>query len=478
MTPMLARLRPAGPIILSALAVVAVIMLLVARLGPSESPVDVNLERLAREDFAAIEAALAEVRAGIGPGGAGDIRLMRELSVFHSTDPDLHGRLQRWLAWKPDSAFVQLALGLRLRHIGRAYRGARVVSRTAPEALALFKEKASEAAIHFRAAAALDPGNPLPAIFLADLPGGVAPDEATFAELIEGPARLSETVFDLALYKAHPKWGGSMEEVAWLLAELETRIPENPALARLRGFDDFIIADQLLHNDYHNEALAYSESALRKGENSWYVHTQARALLALKRPEEALAVADDWLARWPEWPFLHEDRIAALADLNRHQEVIAEVDRLLRHDPLDVSMLSLKARHLMRLDRYDEALASIRKAAIYGRYDSRVHLTEAQILHRLGDLPAARTAALEAVRLRPDSTYHFSWLLVIVTAMYDCEESMQTAERFVQLCAEIGDCKADYLDSVTQYMAELPDRPYCRNRLDRTESHSTEATAG
>jgi tetratricopeptide (TPR) repeat protein len=438
-----------------------------------EKLVAAQLDRIAREDFAAIEAVLSEARAQIGPGGAGDMRLMRLLSAFASTDPELEGRLQRWLAWKPDSAFAHMALGLRLRHVGRAYRGARVARLTRPEAFDRFHETASMAAAHFRSAAALDPDNPLPLIFLADLPGGAGAGEASFIELIAGPTRLSETAFALGLYKAHPKWGGSMAEVAWLMAMLEERIPENPALAKLRGFDDFINADRLISARRYEEALTLSELAMSKGENFWFPHTKARALNQMKRYEEVVAVADAWLVDWPESTTLREDRAKALSRMGRSEEAIAEIDRVLRYDPLDPGLLNVKALKLTELKRLDEALDTVRKARIFGLYDDQVHMREAQVLHARGEYEAARDAALESVRLNPRQPLNHQWLMSIYWAMNACAEVMATGQVYVQVCEDTGDCKDQTLGQVKAFLAELPGSPQCREALSAESSEGS-----
>jgi len=90
--------------------------------------------------------------------------------------------------------------------------------------------------------------------------------------------------------------------------------------------------------------------------------TQALELHKQERFDEALAIFDKMLARYPNAVEAHYNRATILGDLKRFDEALAAYDKVLALRPDFVFALNNRGWVLQKLRRYDEALASYDKA--------------------------------------------------------------------------------------------------------------------
>lgn len=452
----------------------AVGLLLIVRFGLAPVAPDLPrltlLETIEREDFARAQETLQAARDAIGAHGAGDRALMRALQAFTSTDPALRGKLERWVEQAPDSAMARLALGVHLRHLGRSHRGMRTARHTNRVQFAHFHGYAALAADQYRKVVALDPENSLAHAFLANLPSAVADPAFGFEQALHGPARLSETAWYQALLKAQPKWGGSLAQIRAMLDVLEQRIPENPLLAELRGYDLYVEADQLSMRDRDSEALAVVDRALAKGSHVDFLILKAQLQRALERHDDALRTLDAALEKAPEDYFAMEERADALAELERHDEAIETLDRILRYDPLDPGALYRKASQLRQLGRMAEAIETIDKALTFGAQQGRIQEIKSRIHFEMGDYAASRDAAIESVKADPASSGGQLRLVMAYNELLDCKNILASASRYVFMCEVNDDCSPANVGWAKNIEQVVASHPACQAQLNQSPS--------
>ena len=124
------------------------------------------------------------------------------------------------------------------------------------------------------------------------------------------------------------------------------------------------------------------------------------ALLALGRPDEALAAWDRALALRPS-PELHANRGVALRQLGRRDEALAAQDRALALSPADAEAWSNRGNVLKDLGRLDEALASFDRALALNPRMPGALVNRANVLRDLTRLPEALAGYDRAIALEP-----------------------------------------------------------------------------
>ncbi|MDA7939369.1 MAG: tetratricopeptide repeat protein [Nitrosopumilus sp.] len=111
--------------------------------------------------------------------------------------------------------------------------------------------------------------------------------------------------------------------------------------------------------DYVRDPAGYSEvkrgSPGRSRLNHGTVYT-SRLLSQLGRYEEALDLAEEDLARWPDGPAAWLSKACALYGLGRKEKALVCVERALEIRPDYAVAAGFKARALAGMDRYTEAL--------------------------------------------------------------------------------------------------------------------------
>ena len=124
------------------------------------------------------------------------------------------------------------------------------------------------------------------------------------------------------------------------------------------------------------------------------------ALLALGRPEEALAAWDRAVALRPS-PDLHANRGVALRQSGRLDEALAAQDRALALNSADAETWSNRGNVLKDLGRLEEALASIDRALSLNPRMSGALVNRANVLRDLARLADALAGYDQAIALEP-----------------------------------------------------------------------------
>ncbi|MFU8832889.1 MAG: tetratricopeptide repeat protein [Wenzhouxiangella sp.] len=421
------------------------------------------IETIERGDFAQAEQLLASARVQIGPGGSNDSVLLDHLRAFQSTDPEMSTILERWLDQDPESIMAQLAMGTHHRHLGASYRGTDGARHVTDRQREQFLDGASRAAGYFYRVRELDPENSVVQMFLANLPDSVRGPEINWDVVLDEYAPLSESAWFQVLFRSQAKYGGSIARTQALLERMEPRIAENPALAQLRGFDHYALADRLRTRGEFSAALAQVEIALEHGDHPEYHYMHGLLLGAVGRDQEALAVVERALEFHPEYVKLLRERARVWAAGGRHKEAIELLSQAIRYDPLESDIMRQKAGYLYYRDHPRAAFEALDDALVFGADQGRVWTYRAQIHFELGEYENARDAALRAIEVNPQRSRGRLRLLMAYNKLYDCGNLVAEAQRYIAGCRINRDCPEANVEWARDIEKTAAGHPACRD---------------
>lgn len=433
------------------------------------------LELIEQGHHAEVSKRLAGAYAAIGPDGAGDRALVLQMYAFSSSNPELLPVLEAWIDAEPESTIAHLALGMHLRHLSHLWRGAELVGSTSAGQFSGMYNYAEKAAFHYRKAVELDDSNSLAWAFLANLPSSMRPADATWDSVLNEHARLSESAWYQALFKAQPKWGGSIFRLQALLAKLEERIEANPRLASLRGFDQFAIADEHFYDGNYQAARASCERAMKAGSHARFRDMCAMAYRRLKDYPAALQMIDDALEDSPEDTGFFEERARILRKMDRVEEALAMLNSSLRYDSHDPSTLQQKARYLLDLNRLDEALKALETARVYGNDDTDLHTLASRVNFSAGYYEKSATSARRAAELAPNESFPLLRLAMAYNKLFDCPELHDAAKAYLTSCETHRDCSDGNRDWAGQILEIMQTHPACAEWQNAREADSAES---
>lgn len=364
------------------------------------------IAQLRAQEFAKIEAALADLHAKVGKQTCSDRWLLAALTAFSNTEPALGASIERWVEQEPRSAYARAARGEHRYSVAMHQRGGRFSSRTPKSQLDAMNRAFEGASEDLRDAIALDE-TLLPAharlMSIAAAGGGPLQERAVFERAI-AIAPHSFALRWTTLQRLQPKWGGSLEAIDAFLADTRAFEPRDPELRALRGFRQFAEADVLLSADRDAEAVERFNAALAISDLPWSRLRRARALLNLGRHEEAerafrtLVAREEYLA--DAW--YHLGRIAE--KLGRREQALEFFGRSLAYDGGDPDVLRSTAWLAWVLGQHDAALAHLATATRVTPDRADVHALLGELLY-LGKRNAEAAAALErATTLDPSNS--------------------------------------------------------------------------
>ena len=360
--------------------------------------------------------------------------------AFSSSNPELLPVLEAWIDAEPESTIAHLALGMHLRHLSHLRRGGELVGSTSAGQFSGMYDYAEKAAFHYHKAVELDDSNSLAWAFLVNLPSSIRPTDATWDRVLNEHARLSESAWYQALFKAQPKWGGSIFRLQTLLATLEQRVEDNPRLASLRGFDQFAIADEHFYDGNYQAAQASCERAIKAGSHPRFRDMCAMAYRRLEDYPTALEMIDEALADAPEDTGFFEERARILRKMDRVDEALAMLNSSLRYDSHDPSTLQQKALYLLKLNRLDEALDALETARVYGDDDTDLHALASRVNYSAGYYEQAAKNARRAAELAPNESYPLLRQAMAYNKLFDCPNLHDALTGYLASCDLYQDC--------------------------------------
>jgi tetratricopeptide (TPR) repeat protein len=150
-------------------------------------------------------------------------------------------------------------------------------------------------------------------------------------------------------------------------------------------------------------ALRLLEAAAKATPNSpQLLCNLGRALSALNRDGEALAVVDKALAFAPESFDALNSRGNVLLKLNRAEEALAVFEQALKREPRLFAARANLGNALAQLGRFEEALAHFDSVLASHPNHAETHLNRANVLASLGRASDALAAYARALEVRPD----------------------------------------------------------------------------
>jgi protein O-GlcNAc transferase len=209
-----------------------------------------------------------------------------------------------------------------------------------------------------------------------------------------GSPNLSAGQIQQALTHIH---GGQLPQAEALCRLVVAREPQNFNGLQLLGH----IA--LQGRDYSSAAKWLTAARSINSGNAAVHSNLAVALLALRRPREALDCCDRALALQPQYPEALLNRGNALCALDQPDEGLASYDRAIALAPALYGAHAGRANALLTLKRYEEALASCRRALGLDSRNVDAWCLGGNILLLLKRPEVALTAFDRALALAPDS---------------------------------------------------------------------------
>jgi protein O-GlcNAc transferase len=165
-------------------------------------------------------------------------------------------------------------------------------------------------------------------------------------------------------------------------------------------------------------------------------------LLAVDRPEEALAVSDRILSINPRDADTHYNRAVLLTRLGRSEDALAGYGQALALRTNDVAALFNRATVLARLRRYDEALVDYGRALALAPDHVEALINRANVLSKLGHRQEALAAYDRVLAMRPDSVMAINNRAAVLKQLNRYHEALASYER--ALAVDPGNFDAHY----------------------------------
>lgn len=176
---------------------------------------------------------------------------------------------------------------------------------------------------------------------------------------------------------------------------------------------DFDVAAQLLVSTLLDmrrwpEALAEAEGVLARMDTPPMQLLRMRALVGLKRGQEALALADALTAAHPGQPEAIYARAQALFELRRYQEALDGCQAVLQAQPQHLEAMVNSGAACVRLGRWDEAAAFYDRAlAIQPDYQLALY-NKSSMYQEMGRIPEMLELVERGLALQPGEP-NFLW---------------------------------------------------------------------
>jgi tetratricopeptide (TPR) repeat protein len=324
---------------------------------------------LAAGDFAAVEAELLELHASFERNHACERRMAWAFQHGFFTN-DLSDPLDRWVAARPKSWTARTVRGAMWVAFASQLHDAWQHSTKEPPAA--MHEATRRAAADLERAIALYPRAVVAHGELIQLhriwhdPDRV---EAVYRRAI-GIDPISMHVLTTTATALAPRFGGSYERVAKIVAAARPNEQKNPRIVRLYGFPDAMRAEEIEAGLSYETRMRRDHLDPAKGAQMIRWYTQA---LRYEEPGS-------------EWHFA---RAGLYRDLDQHAKAVADARFALAAKPPEERWWGLAVYSLYQLGRYDDALAAIREGLRHVPESSELRWYEADVAYRLGDFEKA-----------------------------------------------------------------------------------------
>lgn len=391
-------------------------------------------------DHAGLEALFQGYRAQDEGSAEASVVLRGALRRFR--EPEAANAAERWAREAPDSANARTAAAISLSRRGWLARGTAFAQETSTQKFREMRRFMDDAQSHAERALELDPGMVDACMVLAQIGRVDSHPElrnAALSHCLE-VAPDSFEVWGEIHSGAEPKWGGSVEQLAWVSVEARQRVANNPLLERLardpevlaltssgdvRREPDLaearypILRPEALASTNRSIAQAFISTARRTGRYRESVAFLSMALL--RDPDEAKSQHD-----------LYE-RGVDLQRLGRHAWSLRDWDLHVAKVPTGSWNHFYRGEALLALARHDEARSAYEDAYRYFPDSRRLALERLFVLEfSQHEMEAAVAVVRRLIRLQPDGARYWYTLAGL---LYDLDRDgfEQAADRFAVL---------------------------------------------
>lgn len=380
--------------------------------------------------FDRLDARLTQYHAAYEAGGLSDRTIFKAYATFESADPKLAPLLDAWVKKWPAAYTARMARGVYYQHLGTISRGLRWAQDTPKERVAAMKTYYGRAKADFRAALKAKPKMGLAhasLVVMAMIEGKRSEaDRIVRAGRDADPRsftiRHREILTHLPWWRGEGYWGQLMrgyDRLVYALrgaperAELRPAAREviaaatrdsvaNVGLAPLKGGGDYIIAATLSRHGYRPKADRYFNRALKFGDYWWYLLAKGENQFNMKRYRAAAKTFTRALKAWPQAPRLLDWRARTYVKLKRFGKAAADWKMALALDPKNPEILVHKARAARQRKKFDDVLAALDEATVYGAHEQDVwHLKSELYIRDLKRPSDAVAPAKRATEINP-----------------------------------------------------------------------------
>jgi tetratricopeptide (TPR) repeat protein len=204
-------------------------------------------------------------------------------------------------------------------------------------------------------------------------------------------------------------------------------------VAKLASLPASIVTATSMFHDGETEAAerVVREFLLAHGDHIEGMRLLARIGLKLDILDDAELLLENVLRLAPDYHLARYEYALALMQRHKHQLALAELEKLIAHDPNNPMYRATYASAWAGMGDHERAIALYRDVVHSAPRDAEVHLSIAHSLKTLGRTEQAVAAYHEAARLRPDYGDAYWSLANLKTYRFDDEElvRMRAAER-------------------------------------------------
>ena len=236
----------------------------------------------------------------------------------------------------------------------------------------------------------------------------------------------------LALRHQH---AGNLKDAEQIYRQILQTYPDQPDALHLLG----MIA-------YQANALAEAEGLVRRAiaisPQPAFTLTLGGILLNAKRPDEAIQLYRDLLAKNPALPEAHTHLAIALCSARRHDESISHFEKSLQLDPANPYTRGNLGIALTHVNRLEDAITNLQAATTALPLNPDFHSALATALLRAGGaikFDEAITAATRALQLAPNHGQIHHTLSLALTKQNKPTDALPHAQRAAELLPENSD---------------------------------------
>ena len=347
--------------------------------------------------------------------------------IFDVPDSSLESQFDRWVAQMPNSFVPYLARAEYYHSLGWANRGSAWSSETSQQQFAAMEYFFAKAEEDCRAVLELQPQ--VLRTFEIFMNIAQARGDIYIASMImQHAAGLCPCSFRLRhrfMVTLLPRWGGSYEAMTRFAIASQELVNENPKMKLLLGYPAWDQARVLSSAKQYSDALELVSKAMMFGEGRLFLALRGNIFEWMNRHEDAMAEYDKVLQKYPDYAEVAVDKARCLYHLNRFDESAAVVRQVEAMEPWNDDLVKFKKSvtssliyngyQLYKAKDYGEAIVRYNAALAFDpQYMPAFYYRGLANIYQ-GDLDIALSDFKKAISLNPrdfESYRLLDWVLV------------------------------------------------------------------